>query len=346
MPVARLVVNMNLVAVVALVNGVQINMPAPALLLEGRAWVPLRAVVQRLGYRVEVGGGQVVVEGRGVRLMPPETRKIGAVTYVPARWLEKLGAKVAYNPAKRTVSLSAALSGGQASGGAAEGEKPLLARIIEDPAAWADQAVTVRGECLGWRARPLFPALAFGPPRTRSDWVLRGDGGALYCTGRLPADMTSKIGQRLDVQGTVRLAGRGWPYLEVVAMSRVSGHEGLCCCLTTGAATYGLTDNIALRLLVRNDGDEPVELKFPSGKTYDFFLRDVARRLIWRWSDGRVFTMAIVERTLSPGESYEVREALDLSSLADLRKGIYYLSAELPGITQSYDEPVEVNGRQ
>lgn len=333
---------MKLVAVVVLLNGVQINMPAPALLLDGRAWVPLRAMAERLGYRVEVSGGGVVVEGKGLRMMPAETHRIGALTYVPARWFEKLGAKVVYNAVARTVSLTAALSGEVESGQEAVPEAPLIARIIKDPAAWADRTLTIRGECLGWRARSLFPALAFGPPRTRSDWVLRGDGGALYCTGRMPPEMNSKIGQRLDVHGTVRLAGDGWPYLEVVALNRVPGREGLCCCITTDAVTYDPTQAIAMRLLVRNDGDDSLKLQFGSGKTYDFFLRDGAGRVLWRWSDGRVFTMALVERVLSPGESYEAKETLDLSTVSNLGEGIYYLSAELPGITKSYDEPIEV----
>lgn len=333
---------MKLVAVVVLLNGVQINMPAPALLLDGRAWVPLRAVAERLGYRVEVNRCGVVVAGRDLRMAPAETRRIGAVTYVPARWFEKIGAKVAYNAAARAVSMMAALPGEGVAGQPAVEERPLLARITEDPAAWADRTVTVRGECLGWRARPLFPALAFGPPRTRSDWVLRGDGGALYCTGRMPPEMNSRIGQRLDVQGTVRLAGDGWPYLEVVALNPVPGREGLCCCITTDAATYGPTETVGMRLLVRNDGDDPMKLQFGSGKTYDFYLRDHAGRVLWRWSDGRVFTMALVERTLAPGDSYEVKETLDLSAVSGLGEGIYCLSAELPGVTKSYDEPIEV----
>jgi len=40
-------------AVVLLLNGVQVNMPAPALLMDGRAWVPLRAIAERLGYEVQ-----------------------------------------------------------------------------------------------------------------------------------------------------------------------------------------------------------------------------------------------------------------------------------------------------
>lgn len=333
---------MKLVAVVLLLNGVQINMPAPALLLEGRAWVPLRAVAERLGYRVEAGGTSVGVVGRSGRIEVAEARKIGAVTYVPARWFQKIGATVVYNAATRTVSITAALPEEGKVGEPEMAERPLLARIIEDPAAWADRIVTVRGECLGWRARSLFPALAFGPPRTRSDWVLRGDGGALYCTGRIPPNMTSRPGQRIEVQGMVRLAGEGWPYLEVLTIAPVPGREGLCCYITTDKAEYGPADSVRLRLLVRNDSTEPVELQFGSGKTYDFLLRDGSGRVLWRWSDGRAFAMAIVERSLPPGESYEIEEILELSALNSLREGIYYVSAELPGVTKSYEEPIEV----
>lgn len=56
-----------------------------------------------------------------------------------------------------------------------------------------------------------------------------------------------------------------------------------------------------------NAGEEPVELTFTSGKTADVAVYSVMKEVnaepVWRWSDHRMFTQAIRERTLGPGET-------------------------------------------
>ena len=65
---------------------------------------------------------------------------------------------------------------------------------------------------------------------------------------------------------------------------------------------------VAFTLTVRNDGDEPVDLTFSDGQTADVVVReadgeDGPETVVWRWSEGRMFTQAIRTMSLAPGES-------------------------------------------
>ncbi|MGD9518318.1 MAG: BsuPI-related putative proteinase inhibitor [Armatimonadota bacterium] len=331
-------------AVIALLlNGVQIEMPAPAVIIEGRCWAPLRPIVERLGYRILLpydAPPYLAKDGRETEV--PISRKIEGTTYVPVRWLTELGVQVAFDLAQRQVRLTAVLSK-PVSGSEEDAEdKPLLARILAAPGAWGNRAVSIEGEFLGFAANPLCSATGFGPPVTRSDWVLRGPGGCIYCTRMMPFSPTESIGRRARVEGIVRLTREGWPYLECTAVDPLSGLQALACVLRTDGFFYSRGDTLTAVLTVRNDDQAPVDLTFPTGKTYDFTLTDAAGTEVWRWSADKAFTQALVKRTLKPAESYNVDLKVDLGEIAGLEEGRYHLGAELPGITKAYPVLIQV----
>ena len=52
-----------------------------------------------------------------------------------------------------------------------------------------------------------------------------------------------------------------------------------------------------------------LELRFPDGQTHDFVVKDFAGKVIWRWSEGRMFTSAMRSETLKgKGETMFSRE--------------------------------------
>ena len=62
------------------------------------------------------------------------------------------------------------------------------------------KTVTIKGEYRGWQAE----GEGYGPPVTRSDWVIKDDTGWIYVTGRLPRlDPIKDIGTPIFVVGTV-----------------------------------------------------------------------------------------------------------------------------------------------
>jgi len=60
-----------------------------------------------------------------------------------------------------------------------------------------------------------------------------------------------------------------------------------------------------INLVVENTGTKPHDLTFNSGQKYDFTIIDEAGREVWRWSDGLMFTQAIITETIEPGERIE-----------------------------------------
>jgi hypothetical protein len=61
-------------------------------------------------------------------------------------------------------------------------------------------------------------------------------------------------------------------------------------------------DSVHLSFQVTNAGTAPVALTFPSGQFAEFTVSDGAREL-WRWSADRMFTQAVRNVSLAPGET-------------------------------------------
>jgi hypothetical protein len=55
------------------------------------------------------------------------------------------------------------------------------------------------------------------------------------------------------------------------------------------------------RLTLRNTA-QPIQLTFPSGQSYDFVIRNEKGEILYRWSDGKAFTLAIRSEVFGPGE--------------------------------------------
>ncbi|RPJ81300.1 MAG: hypothetical protein EHM13_10630 [Acidobacteria bacterium] len=55
-----------------------------------------------------------------------------------------------------------------------------------------------------------------------------------------------------------------------------------------------------LRMTLRNWTATPLELVFPSGQSYDVAIRNAKDEVVYRWSDGKAFTMVFRNETLAP----------------------------------------------
>ena len=61
-------------------------------------------------------------------------------------------------------------------------------------------------------------------------------------------------------------------------------------------------DRLRFSLNIKNNTTKMLELRFPSGQTHDFVVRDFAGKEIWRWSAGRMFT-SVMRATTIKGRS-------------------------------------------
>lgn len=62
-------------------------------------------------------------------------------------------------------------------------------------------------------------------------------------------------------------------------------------------------DSVEMVLQVTNTTEAPVELTFTSGQSYDFVVYDAAGAEVWRWSSEQMFTQALREERVAPGET-------------------------------------------
>jgi hypothetical protein len=60
------------------------------------------------------------------------------------------------------------------------------------------------------------------------------------------------------------------------------------------------------RLTLRNEHEDPVTLRFPTGQTYDLVIRNDSGAVVCRWSEGMVFTEAEQIVEVSKGEKNHV----------------------------------------
>lgn len=58
---------------------------------------------------------------------------------------------------------------------------------------------------------------------------------------------------------------------------------------------------LTARLTLRNTS-VPISLTFPSGQTYDLVIRNEQGEVVYRWSEGKFFILAIRTETIGPGE--------------------------------------------
>jgi hypothetical protein len=71
-------------------------------------------------------------------------------------------------------------------------------------------------------------------------------------------------------------------------------------------ATLAVTTDgeVAFALTVENVGDDAVSLSFRDGQRAEFVAeKPDGGEAVWRWSDGRMFTMAVESDELAPGAS-------------------------------------------
>jgi hypothetical protein len=74
-------------------------------------------------------------------------------------------------------------------------------------------------------------------------------------------------------------------------------------------------NGVTLTLNITNTSERRVELTFPSGQTHDFAVLDSAGKVVWQWSEGRLFTQAMQNKLLTSRESAKYQERWNAQGL-------------------------------
>lgn len=337
-------------AVAVLLNGVQIMLPAPAFVDQGRTWAPARAIFQRLGHKVQwdpaLQAMTLHLPGRPAVFqigLPPTfggqpmrtnlaAQRVGGTVYVPLLALRELGLRVHWDTAARQVILAAQRVTDAAS----------LAAILADPPTWNGEEVTLTGEYLGWTPDRFSFATKPGPPVSSGDWVLHNEDGSIYCSpGPVPAaplasasltPVTSPLpaltpyaalGQRFAVTGTVKLTRQAIPYLQFTRLGRPTGAAGLTCRLILSRQQYEPGQTLAYSLQVAN----PHPTRVPVAGAWEALISIVAPG-----GDMSVFKQSFPRKTtdaseLAAGQELTVPGTWVLPT--DAASGDYWVAARL-----------------
>jgi hypothetical protein len=86
-------------------------------------------------------------------------------------------------------------------------------------------------------------------------------------------------------------------------------------------------DKIEAEIELYNISDDKVRINYPSGQLYDLYLIQ-GQEEVWRWSNDKFFTMALMYKDLKPGARLHYQEEIILGA-DNYQKGEYILSGEL-----------------
>lgn len=155
-------------------------------------------------------------------------------------------------------------------------------------------------------------------------FTLDNDNNLSWTTGATAAE---------DVGGLLIKDGRTYLSLSKAGeLLEQMGEELLLTGLYTDKSVYKKDDNIKVLLCLYNFTSRTMRLNFGSGQRYDLYLLQ-DKEEIWRWSEDKFFTMALVFKELEPGGGLSYN--LDLEFQPDA--GEYILGGELATIPEPID---------
>lgn len=115
--------------------------------------------------------------------------------------------------------------------------------------------------------------------------------------------------------------------------------SGFGAVVSTDRPVYRVGGPIRITFVVFNHTPTPVRFDFASGQRYDVVIENQAGKEIWRWSAGRMFTMALGQETLGPERRRLVYEAEITERLAP---GRYRIKGVLADNARHLSASVEI----
>jgi activator of HSP90 ATPase len=101
--------------------------------------------------------------------------------------------------------------------------------------------------------------------------------------------------------------------------------------------TVNSSSGVEFSLDVRNNTAKMVELRFPNGRTHDFYVQDASGNEVWRWSKQRMFTQGVQNKLVKSKEVAVFTEGWNPSNM----HGRFTAAAVLPSDNHPIEERVE-----
>ena len=104
-----------------------------------------------------------------------------------------------------------------------------------------------------------------------------------------------------------------------------------------GALSYGnvveqllaeeTEDGLALTFKVTNNEDYPYTVAHRDGQVFDMVIIARNGKVLWRWSDGMAFTMALTSSSVAPHSSVVYRAAIPAKDYKEFKDKAFLVSA-------------------
>lgn len=255
----------GVVAIILLVNGLQIGLPQPAFVQDGSAWVPARAVLAAAGYEVQwqqegncvllsgaeppatihLQRAELVIGDRSERFSPPP-RRVQGTLYLPAAFFRLLGFEVQWKSETKTLRLSRRPQ---------EPSAVTIGELKAEPLAYIGQRVRLGCE------------YAESPGPGQRQFLVQDPEGEIRCVlpasgaGASPGEaIRGAGGVRIDVTGAVRLSKSASIYIDILELNRATGVAALSCGLNTDRATYHRAQPVLVEFAACNQTREALGL--------------------------------------------------------------------------------------
>lgn len=272
------------VAVILLLNGLQIAMPAPAFVLEGRAWLPARAVMSAAGWQVSYdaardllllddgpgpaaqihGASSEATVGGQARSISAAPRRVADTLYLPADAFALLGMSPRWQSETRTVHLQTP-----------QATVPVLSirELKADPFVWLQREVTVVGEYHG--------------PLEAGTWLLRDREDALACRdassvareGLARERLPRQVGERFEVTGRVQMSSDASMLLDITESHPCTGPAAVTCAITTAREVYRIGQTVLIELEMANLTGAPIAVGL--GQPASLAITDPSGEEVW-----------------------------------------------------------------
>jgi len=196
-----------------IVETVEVKTDTPPVLKGPKLYLPARVVLETLGANVtwddkkntltatvpgheaafDLGSTEMTVDGDQMEMGEKPT-VIGGVTYLLDSALNRaLPLEIHRSPDGDSIEVKYRW----------EKRSVKVQEIIKWPRFFVGRPIAVDGEYRGWSAKGLDGPVCQGPPRRRTDWLVKDDTGALYVTGRRPPlDPYTDAGKHVSIDGT------------------------------------------------------------------------------------------------------------------------------------------------
>lgn len=111
---------------------------------------------------------------------------------------------------------------------------------------------------------------------------------------------------------------------------------------TISASAAETEEGLLMSLKIKNNTDKTIAIDHTSGQKYDFRLIGSDGAVLYTWSDGRMFTMALQTTKIEAGESIEFSVLLEREEYGLISEKVSYMKAYIVG--SSDDFAIDPNG--